>query len=130
MGPVLPRKGLILARRGTGAPKQKGERWPRQEYLQPEADPGKAAVAAPPHMETGAPGAGAPIFISIADYLGSIFAPKAVCGRLPASEGAPLTREGALFAHDDAVLSRLAPFPSAEAPFWHKKRLFAHDSAL
>ena len=49
-----------------------------------------------------------------ADYLspGSVFAPKALCGRLPASERALLKREGALFAHDVALLSRYGAPPA------------------
>ena len=62
-----------------------------------------------------------------ADYLssGSVFTPKALCGRLPASICANLIREGALFVHDVALLSRYDDHPANRSAFMAQKDAFS-----
>ena len=66
-----------------------------------------------------------------ADYLspGSVFAPKALCGRLPASECAHLKREGALFVHDVALLSRYGAPPANRGALLAGKGAFSTMAA-
>ena len=63
----------------------------------------------------------------LADYLssGSVFAPKALCGRLPASECALLIREGTLFVHDVALLSRYDDPPANRGALMARKDAFS-----
>ena len=71
-------------------------------------------------------------FVSpFAAYLspGSIFAPKALCGRLPAIECAHLKREGALFAHDVALLSRYGAPPANRGALLAGKGVFSTMAA-